>query len=69
MEGGDHFGSFHPHPFDALPPVLHPPLTLRIDDISYSIQDRPLFDGATAAIPEGHKVCLARPIRTTNPTP
>src|SRR6056297_1576081 len=31
---------------------------LRIDDISYSIEGRPLFEGATAAIPTGHKVGL-----------
>ena len=29
---------------------------LRIDDIRYSIEGRPLFDGATATIPTGHKV-------------
>ncbi len=34
---------------------------LRIDDISYSIQGRPLFKGATATIPEGHKVGLVGP--------
>ncbi|SNR58238.1 ABC transporter ATP-binding protein [Paracoccus sediminis] len=34
---------------------------LRIDDISYSIQGRPLFEGATATIPEGHKVGLVGP--------
>ncbi len=31
---------------------------LRIDDISYSIDGRPLFDGASAVIPYGHKVGL-----------
>jgi ATP-binding cassette subfamily F protein 3 len=31
---------------------------LRINDISYSIEGRPLFDGASAVIPEGHKVGL-----------
>ncbi len=31
---------------------------LRIDDIRYSVEGRPLFDGATAAIPSGHKVGL-----------
>lgn len=31
---------------------------LRIDDISYSIEGRPLFDGASATIPNGHKVGL-----------
>ena len=34
---------------------------LRIDDISYSIQGRPLFQGATATIPEGHKIGLVGP--------
>ncbi|AXC48325.1 ABC transporter ATP-binding protein [Paracoccus suum] len=34
---------------------------LRIDDISYSIAGRPLFDGATAVIPDGHKVGLVGP--------
>ena len=29
---------------------------LRIDDISYSIAGRPLFEGASATIPDGHKV-------------
>ncbi|RVV98941.1 ABC-F family ATP-binding cassette domain-containing protein [Mesobaculum littorinae] len=31
---------------------------LRIDDISYAIAGRPLFEGASAIIPEGHKVGL-----------
>ena len=31
---------------------------LRIDDITYSVDGRPLFEGATATIPEGHKVGL-----------
>ncbi len=31
---------------------------LRIDDISYSVEGRPLFDGASATIPTGHKVGL-----------
>jgi len=31
---------------------------LKISDISYSIQGRPLFDGASATIPTGHKVGL-----------
>ncbi|MBW7056412.1 ABC-F family ATP-binding cassette domain-containing protein [Paracoccus bogoriensis] len=34
---------------------------LRIDNISYSIQGRPLFAGASATIPEGHKVGLVGP--------
>jgi len=35
-----------------------PPLMLRIQDISYSIEGRPLFEGASATIPTGHKVGL-----------
>ena len=31
---------------------------LRVNDISYSIEGRPLFDGASAVIPNGHKVGL-----------
>ncbi|WP_134727038.1 ABC-F family ATP-binding cassette domain-containing protein [Paracoccus luteus] len=34
---------------------------LRIDDISYSIAGRPLFEHASAVIPEGHKVGLIGP--------
>ena len=34
---------------------------LRISDISYSIEGRPLFAGASATIPEGHKVGLVGP--------
>ena len=34
---------------------------LRIDDISYSIAGRPLFEHASAAIPDGHKVGLVGP--------
>ena len=34
---------------------------LRIDDISYSIQGRPLLEGASASIPSGHKVGLVGP--------
>ncbi|WP_417808057.1 ABC-F family ATP-binding cassette domain-containing protein [Thioclava sp.] len=34
---------------------------LRITDISYSIEGRPLFAGASATIPEGHKVGLVGP--------
>jgi len=29
---------------------------LRIDDIRFAIEGRPLFDGASALIPDGHKV-------------
>ena len=31
---------------------------LRIDEITYAIAGRPLFDGASATIPDGHKVGL-----------
>ena len=31
---------------------------LRISDITYSVEGRPLFEGASAAIPAGHKVGL-----------
>ncbi len=31
---------------------------LRIDDIHFSIEGRPLFEGASASIPDGHKVGL-----------
>ncbi|MCG6902962.1 MAG: ATP-binding cassette domain-containing protein [Rhodobacter sp.] len=31
---------------------------LRIDDISFAMEGRPLFDGASAVIPDGHKVGL-----------
>ncbi|RJK97334.1 ABC-F family ATP-binding cassette domain-containing protein, partial [Paracoccus siganidrum] len=34
---------------------------LRISDISYSIQGRPLFEQASASIPDGHKVGLVGP--------
>ncbi|MDO5646341.1 ABC-F family ATP-binding cassette domain-containing protein [Paracoccus sp. (in: a-proteobacteria)] len=34
---------------------------LRISDINYSIQGRPLFEGASATIPDGHKVGLVGP--------
>ncbi len=35
-----------------------PPPMLRISDISYSVDGRPLFQGASATIPTGHKVGL-----------
>ncbi|MFO0514393.1 MAG: ATP-binding cassette domain-containing protein, partial [Rhodobacterales bacterium] len=31
---------------------------LRITDITFSVEGRPLFEGATATIPYGHKVGL-----------
>ena len=39
----------------------HAARMLHIDDISYSIQGRPLFAGASASVPEGHKVGLVGP--------
>lgn len=42
---------------------------LRIDDISYSIQGRPLFEEASATLPEGHKAGLLRPNRAGKPVP
>jgi ATP-binding cassette subfamily F protein 3 len=39
----------------------HAARMLHIDDISYSIQGRPLFTGASASVPEGHKVGLVGP--------
>ncbi|MCH2094246.1 MAG: ATP-binding cassette domain-containing protein [Rhodobacteraceae bacterium] len=34
---------------------------LKISDISYAVEGRPLFDGASATIPDGHKVGLVGP--------
>lgn len=34
---------------------------LRIDDISFAIQGRPLFESASASIPDGHKIGLVGP--------
>ncbi len=31
---------------------------LRINDLNFAIQGRPLFEGASATIPTGHKVGL-----------
>ena len=41
--------------------MSHAARMLHIDDISYSIQGRPLFAGASASVPEGHKVGLVGP--------
>ena len=41
---------------------------LRIDDISFSIAGRPLFQGASANIPDGHKVGLVGPNGTGKTT-
>src|SRR6056297_377661 len=42
-------------------PLWQPQRMLRIDTISYSVDGRPLFEGASATIPEGHKVGLVGP--------
>ena len=45
-------------------PLTFPGLTgkagsmLRISDITYSVEGRPLFEGASATIPTGHKIGL-----------
>jgi ATP-binding cassette, subfamily F, member 3 len=38
--------------------MRHTAPMLRINDISYSVEGRPLFEGASAVIPDGHKVGL-----------
>lgn len=43
---------------DADPQLRHTPPMLRISDITYAVAGRPLFEGASAVIPEGHKVGL-----------
>ncbi len=47
-----------PKRIDRLGPLRHTASMLRISDISYAVEGRPLFDGASATIPEGHKVGL-----------
>ena len=37
---------------------MHSAAMLRISDITYSVEGRPLFEGASATIPTGHKVGL-----------
>ncbi len=41
---------------------------LRIEAISYAVEGRPLFDGATTTIPDGHKVGLVGPNGTGKTT-
>ena len=41
---------------DVPPYMRHMGAMLRIDDITYAVEGRPLFEGASATIPEGHKV-------------
>jgi ATP-binding cassette subfamily F protein 3 len=43
---------------DAAVQLRHTAPMLRISDISYNVEGRPLFQGASAVIPEGHKVGL-----------
>ncbi len=38
--------------------LLHSPPMLRISEINYSVEGRPLFEEASAVIPDGHKVGL-----------
>ncbi len=41
---------------DSTRQAVHEPRMLRISDLSFSMAGRPLFDGASATIPSGHKV-------------
>ncbi len=41
---------------DSTREAVHEPRMLRISDLSFSMAGRPLFDGASATIPTGHKV-------------
>src|SRR6056297_485069 len=41
---------------DGAPQTAQNPPMLRINDITYAVAGRPLFEGASAVIPEGHKV-------------
>ena len=41
---------------DSARQAVHEPRMLRISDLSFSMAGRPLFDGASATIPTGHKV-------------
>ena len=43
-------------PVDASPPFGQCLDMLKIEDITYNVEGRPLFEGATATIPTGHKV-------------
>lgn len=43
---------------DAVAILRHTRPMLKISDISYSVEGRPLFEGASATIPTGHKVGL-----------
>ena len=43
---------------DPAPALVHTAPMLRISEINYSVEGRPLFEEASAVIPEGHKVGL-----------
>ncbi len=43
---------------DAGPDMVQTPRMLRISEINYSVEGRPLFEEASAVIPDGHKVGL-----------
>ena len=43
---------------DAKPWLMQTARMLRITDLNYSVEGRPLFEGASATIPTGHKVGL-----------
>lgn len=45
-------------PIDSRARLRHTAPMLRITDITYSVEGRPLFEGASATIPTGHKVGL-----------
>jgi len=45
-------------PIDSRASLRHTAPMLRITDITYSVEGRPLFEGASATIPTGHKVGL-----------
>jgi len=51
--------SRHKPPLTSAPPSGKPfAIMLKIEDITYSVEGRPLFEGASATIPTGHKVGL-----------
>jgi len=45
-------------PIDSRASLRHTAPMLRITDLTYSVEGRPLFEGASATIPTGHKVGL-----------
>lgn len=51
-------GCSRPWWIDPASRLGHTPRMLRIEDITYAVEGRPLFDGASATIPDGHKVGL-----------